>query len=494
MSDTPTFATLGAVNHGKSSVVSTLAENDQVRISAMPGETVECQRFSLGDLFVFYDTPGFQNATEALEELRPAGNARDPLQQFREFIARHKGEPEYEAECYLFEPVVDGAGIIYVVDGSRPVLDINLSEMEILRLTGAPRLAIINRTSKDDHVADWKRRLGLHFNAVREFNAHYATFADRIELLETLAGIEQSWKPKLSKAVQVLREGWEARLEECAEVMVELLEESLRHRETSMLKSDLSSHRKQLGEELKERYMKAVAGIESRSHERIISLFGHRLVKAGQTSEHLFANDLFSDETWQMFGLDSKQLVAAGAVAGAVAGASVDVLTAGHTLLAGSAIGAAVGAASAFALGKGRPELAVDVPGESIGLPKAISDRLPRKWRVGGSALAVGPYRALNFPWILLDRAIGTFAYVINRAHGRRDEVTLQATQLRAVLEQHGVTTAKWDDPTRKACERIFTIIRRGKFGPEERLELRNTIHERLEKVAAERMIFDSKG
>ena len=36
------------------------------------------------------------------------------------------------------------------------------------------------------------------------------------------------------------------------------------------------------------------------------------------------------------------------------------------------------------------------------------------------TALAVGPYRALNFPWILLDRAIGTFAYVINRAHGRR--------------------------------------------------------------------------
>ena len=75
----PTFAVVGAVNHGKSSVVSTLAENDQVRISPMPGETVTCQRFWLRDLFAFYDTPGFQNAIEALRELEPAARAPEPF-------------------------------------------------------------------------------------------------------------------------------------------------------------------------------------------------------------------------------------------------------------------------------------------------------------------------------------------------------------------------------------------------------------------------------
>ena len=39
----------------------------------MPGETVACQRFWLRDLFAFYDTPGFQNAIEALRELEPSG-------------------------------------------------------------------------------------------------------------------------------------------------------------------------------------------------------------------------------------------------------------------------------------------------------------------------------------------------------------------------------------------------------------------------------------
>src|SRR3954447_7534775 len=122
---TPTFAIVGAVNHGKSSVVSTLAENDQVAVSSMPGETVECQRFWLLDLFVFYDTPGFQNALEALSELAPAAQASEPLSLFRQFVERHKGEVEFEAECQLFQPIIAGAGVVYVVDGSEPLLEIH---------------------------------------------------------------------------------------------------------------------------------------------------------------------------------------------------------------------------------------------------------------------------------------------------------------------------------------------------------------------------------
>ena len=63
---------------------------------------------------------------------------------FREFLAQNHGRSEFEAECLLFQPIVEGAGIIYVVDGSEPLLEIHAAEMEILRLTGQPRLAIIN--------------------------------------------------------------------------------------------------------------------------------------------------------------------------------------------------------------------------------------------------------------------------------------------------------------------------------------------------------------
>ena len=472
---TPTFAIVGAVNHGKSSVVSTLAENDQVRISSMPGETVECQRFWLFDLFVFYDTPGFQNALEALPLLRPAGHASEPLAVFREFSERHRTHPEFEAECVLFAPILAGAGVIYVVDGSEPVLEIHAAEMEILRLTGQPRLAIINRTSADDHVAEWKRRLGLHFNAVREFNAHDARFADRLELLETLAGIEQGWKPKLTQAVAIFREEWQHRLGECAEIIVELIVGALTHQETAP-SSELQSRRLALGEELKKRYLEAVSSRETRAHQEIIRLFGHSRVKAESTADRLFDTGLFSDETWRAFGLDENQLLAAGAISGAAAGASIDLLTIGHTLLAGAAIGGALGAVGAFVFGKRRPELKVALPG------------LGQKFQLGGSALKVGPYRALNFPWILLDRGLGTFAFVVNRAHAKRDEVTISTAEMKITMDKAGFSTARWEETQRRQCERIFAAIRAGKVTREHRETLRDLFQARLMEISASRV------
>ncbi len=477
---TPTFAIVGAVNHGKSSVVSTLAENDQVHVSSMPGETVECQRFWLRDLFVFYDTPGFQNAREALPQLAAATQASEPLAVFREFIARQRRRPEFEAECLLFQPIVEGAGIVYVVDGSEPLLEIHAAEMEILRLTGQPRLAIINRTGADDHVTDWKRRLGLHFNAVREFNAHHATFADRLELLETLAGIEQGWKPKLMRAVAIFREEWERRLGECAEIIVELLFDALTHEEVAA-SPEGKTRRAALGEELQQRFISAVSAREARAHHEIIRLFGHHRVKADAASGPLFDAGLFSDETWRAFGLDEKQLLAAGTMTGAAAGAAVgmkvELGTGGGFLGAatatGTGIGAGIGAAAAFLFGKQRPELKVRVPG------------LAQKFKVGGSALRVGPYAAVNFPWILIDRAFGTFAYVVNRAHARRDDAVIDSAKMKAALDASGFSTAHWTDTQRRECERLFIAIRKGKGGRTEREALRSLLAARLGALSA---------
>jgi len=483
---TPTFAIVGAVNHGKSSVVSTLAENDQVHVSSMPGETVECQRFWLRDLFVFYDTPGFQNAREALPQLVPAASASEPLAVFRDFVARYRGAPEFEAECLLFQPIVDGAGIVYVVDGSEPLLEIHAAEMEILRLTGQPRLAIINRTSADDHVADWKRRLGLHFNAVREFNAHHATFADRLELLETLAGIEQGWKPKLMSAVAIFREEWERRLGECAEIIVELIFDALTHQEVAA-SPEGKTRREVLGEELKRRFTQAVSAREARAHHAIIRLFGHNRVKADATGTALFDAGLFSDETWRAFGLDEKQLLAAGTMTGAAAGAAVgmkvELGTGGGFLGAatatGTGVGASIGAAAAFLFGKKRPELKVSVPG------------LVQKFKVGGSALRVGPYAAVNFPWILLDRALGTFTYVVNRAHARRDDAVIDSVKMKAALDACGFSTAHWAETHRRECEQLFIAIRKGKAGREEREALRTLLAARLSALSAAKIAVD---
>lgn len=65
MSHLPVFAVIGHPNEGKSSVVATLVENDAVRISPRPGETVVSTAYPVTidgeDVIVFVDTPGFQN-------------------------------------------------------------------------------------------------------------------------------------------------------------------------------------------------------------------------------------------------------------------------------------------------------------------------------------------------------------------------------------------------------------------------------------------------
>ena len=70
----PTFAIIGHPNEGKSTIVSTLAEDDTVRVSPIPGETRDCMEFPVKidgiEIIRFIDTPGFQNPRKTLEWLR----------------------------------------------------------------------------------------------------------------------------------------------------------------------------------------------------------------------------------------------------------------------------------------------------------------------------------------------------------------------------------------------------------------------------------------
>src|SRR5262249_47192515 len=122
---TPTFAVVGHPNKGKSSIVSTLAQDDSVRIAPEPGTTTECRAYPMrvdGEVqYVLVDTPGFQRARRALEWMRArethAGAHRAVVEAF---VAEHRRTGEFPDECELLAPVLAGAGILYVADGARP--------------------------------------------------------------------------------------------------------------------------------------------------------------------------------------------------------------------------------------------------------------------------------------------------------------------------------------------------------------------------------------
>jgi predicted GTPase len=228
----PEFAIVGHPNEGKSSVVSTLAEDDSVRISQTPGETIQCQTFPVTidgrEIIRFTDTPGFQNPKQTLQWMRDY-DGPDAL-MVAAFRQAHADRPDFRDDVELFLPIERGAGIIYVVDGSRPLRRVDKSEMEILRLTGRPRMAIINcKENETGYIEQWKGEFRKHFNAIRVFNAHKATYAERISLLENLKSIDQDWQPALETVISAFKKDWEYRNTRTAEIICTLLETCLSH-------------------------------------------------------------------------------------------------------------------------------------------------------------------------------------------------------------------------------------------------------------------------
>ena len=128
-------------------------------------------------------------------------------------------------------------------------------------------------------------------------------------------------------------------------------------------------------------------------------------------------------------------------------------------------------------MGKRRPEFKARLPG-------AFPFAAGRQLQLSGRTLSVGPCQAVNFPWILLDRAFGVFCYLLGRTHARRDDATLGAAQLKEVLEQYGANSSHWSEEKRKTCERIFVALRRNKSTAEQRETLRHIIREQLGALA----------
>src|SRR3546814_3333748 len=105
----------------------------------------------------------------------------------------------------LFPDTTLFRSILYVVDGSVPYSRENEAEMEILRWTGQPSLALINRIGKDDHTGTWRAALGQYFQIVRCFDAVRAPFEDHLGLLRGFGELAPGWREPLEPAIEYLR-------------------------------------------------------------------------------------------------------------------------------------------------------------------------------------------------------------------------------------------------------------------------------------------------
>jgi len=236
--DIPILAIMGHPNAGKSSVVSTLTENDRIEIDKRAGTTTRSDAYPViidgQTILKFIDTPGFQNPTDILEWFQ---SHQDEIDLAGAFVAAHQDDPLFSHDRALLEPISQGAGVILVVDGSKRIKEKDRTEMELLRLTGRPRMAVLNNlTAQQKHMPAWQEALSRTFNSVRELNAHRATYAERIRLLQALKGIDQRWEPRLEVTIQAFERDWERRIDQTVTTILGLLEDALALKVSRVLK------------------------------------------------------------------------------------------------------------------------------------------------------------------------------------------------------------------------------------------------------------------
>ncbi|MFD2255910.1 DUF3482 domain-containing protein [Luteolibacter algae] len=422
----PEFAVVGRVNMGKSSVIATLLEiddNELIRISPTPGETTMPTpypvKFGKRECVRFIDTPGFSQAVEAMREIQKIhGEGTPGREALRKFVEQ---EPGFADEKNLLRPLLDGAGVLYVVDPSKPLRDDFLAEMEILRWTGRPRLAVLNlREGKGtEHEELWREKLGSAFNLVRTFDAHHAKYEQRLLLMKSLLEIEERNRAKLEETISLIEMEWEERRLDAAEIIRDFLAAALKMRAQARIDEkdeSLPSRRHKKEEELKIEYFEKLKKLEKTCFSELLRIYRHHLLKVESAAENFREIDLESVETWMKWGLSRTQLTLIAAATGAAGGAVVDISTGGLTHGLGTLIGGIGGAGAAWFKGGMLPDLKVDMKG---GLKLSTGET---------KEMVIGPPASPNFPWILLDGVLVRYGRILEKAHGRHDVEILEAS------------------------------------------------------------------
>lgn len=444
----PTFAVVGRVNKGKSSVIASLIEDDGVKISPRPGTTTECVEYAVEAegrvLFRVIDTPGFEDAPKALHWVKQREvTAVDRAGRIRELLEELNGTDELVQERKLLTPILDGAAILYVVNGDEPYRRNYETEMEILRYTGQPAMALINRSEHGRYVDEWERALTQYFKLVRTFDAHHVAWEDRRRLLEAFSVLEPDWEKQLNDAVALLDAEQERRLLRVSNIIANLIVDVLTLHLTVLIPHDTTLELET--RRLEDRFHDDLRKREARAHREIGEVYLHSLSQwSPETEIELDAEgDLFAKETWRVMGLSPQALLALTTATGAVAGGTVDAMTGLSSFLTGTVLGGLGG------LGVGVYELTRRFASAS-NLRERARDAL--RGSREGEWIRVGPHPSTNFPFVVLARAANHFDRVRAWSHAKR-ELSDPAPSARNVVDEL--------DARRRKLNKLFSTIRK---------------------------------
>ena len=439
--DIPTFAIIGHPNEGKTTLIATLAEEDSAKISPIPGTTTKSAPFKVKidgkAVLQFVDTPGFQRPKATLEWFKT--HEAGVVSLAKAFLAANR-DSAFDHEREIMKPIAEGAAVIYVIDGSRPVRQVDREEMEILCLVNQPRIAVINsKQGSDKYTAKWKEELKA-FGPVRVFNAHQATFRDRMDLLRVIRGVIQDWEGVLDQAIAAFQDDWEKRIRDSAELVCDLLKTTMSRCEVESLPA--GANKKKARQRAEERLKIAIREDEEKFRVKVRDHFKHRRI-TGLAHDSLLVEELFSEEVVRVFGLSKHQLAVTSAAICAMFAAAGDLIAHGTSLGLCAAIGGGVGYVVGY-LGANRLV--------SVEMPTRLRPFLPNH----GRCVKAKPQPLSNLPWILLGRAMEFFHWASTWPHGRRDEPVKTEKEGEKLPSWH---VKNWSEKQREAAADYIALV-----------------------------------
>jgi len=403
----PKFVVVGHPNKGKSTIVSALTLNDSVVISDTPGTTKVARSFYLKKgnkiYYELIDTPGFQRPRKLLKWLKSFGDvsAKERPKLIEKFLQEQCNDDEFKDECELLKPIMDDSAIIYIVDASKPYSPEFEQEMEILRYTSKPSLAILNYIGSQDYTKEWDEVLGQYFRVVKSFNPYNANISEHIELLEALRHVDNFHSKEIKEAIELLKEYNQELKDKIANLIALSIKKTLSYK---IVKS--SHFFKTSQEALISEFKQNIVKQERKLFDNIKKALNFTNSSFKVSSKEL-NYDIFSEESKEIFGLKKEKLVLISTLSGATIGGAIDFAVGGHSFFLGSIIGAGVGFASSM---YGYDELAKI---------KFLSN----------DKVEIGPIQDPNFGFILLNRAITYANTLLETSHANRKAIIVELNQ-----------------------------------------------------------------
>lgn len=339
-------ALVGHTNTGKTSLLRTLTRDTTFgEVADRPGTTrhVEGARLRLDGRAVleWFDTPGMEDSIallEYLERLDAPGERLDGPARIRRFLDTPEAHGRYEQEARVLNKMLDCDAALYVIDARDPVLGKHRDELAILAACGRPLLPVLNFVNAPAHRADeWRgamARLGLH--AVVEFDTVAPPLDGEQQLYAKLGVLLDRHAAALSRLSDSLATQRRERRAAAYELLADLLiDVAALHLSSPSDDAALAAASSELRDRVRQREQACVNALLALYNFRSSDFSDDALPLQGER----WGMDLFHPQALKDMGVQ----VGMGAAAGAMAGAAVDLISAGLSLGTGMLIGAAAG-------------------------------------------------------------------------------------------------------------------------------------------------------